>query len=276
MRAASVNLPRAMPRSRNLSGRSPTQKRYSAPALEKGIDILELLAEAESGLTVSDISQRLKRPMSELFRIIIVLERRRWLQKDPETSRYSVTYHVLKLAHRGTPAQSLTLAAAPVMHALSGRINQSCHLVVLSGTQGLVVLRQENARRHANLSVRMGATINLLSSCSGHILLAHLESQDRDSLLRCLPRPWDISRQKLLRILERTRRQGYEVQPSPITAGVTDVSYPVRGFDGKVMAALTVPYLHVLDKSLPTSVEQTRKQVEEAARRISQSLGWIH
>ena len=75
---------------------------YSAPALEKGMDIIELLADAESGLSVTEISQRLKRRMSELFRIIVVMERRRWLQKDPETSRYSVTYHVLKLAHRGT------------------------------------------------------------------------------------------------------------------------------------------------------------------------------
>ncbi len=69
------------------------------------MDILELLADADSGLTVSEISQRLKRRMSELFRIIVVLEQRQWLQKDPESSRYSVSYHVLKLAHRGTPAQ---------------------------------------------------------------------------------------------------------------------------------------------------------------------------
>ncbi|HET9864371.1 MAG TPA: IclR family transcriptional regulator [Steroidobacteraceae bacterium] len=265
-----------MSRSRKPSRPVAPLRRYSAPALEKGIDIIEQLAEAESGLTVSEISQRLARPMSELFRVIIVLERRGWLQKDPETARYSVTYQVLKLAHRGTPSQSLTLAASPVMHELSGRIDQSCHLVALSGTHGLVILRQENPRRHANLSVRTGATIDLATSCSGRILLAHLDSRERDDLLTRLPRSRGTSRDKLLRILERIRRQGYAVQPSPITAGVTDVGYPVRGFDGKVMAALTVPYLHVLDKSLPATVEQTRRQVEDAARRISKSLGWAH
>jgi DNA-binding IclR family transcriptional regulator len=60
-----------------------------------------------------------------------------------------------------------------------------------------------------------------------------------------------------------------------MTAGVTDISYPIRGFDGKVMAALTVPYLHVLDNSLPTTVERTRKLLEDCARRISQALGWL-
>src|SRR5688572_28702995 len=100
-----VSFPR-MSRTKPVSARSTPTRGYSAPALEKGMDIVELLADAEEGLTVSEISQRLKRRMSELFRIIVVMERRNWLHKDPETSRYSVTYHVLRLAHRGTPAQT--------------------------------------------------------------------------------------------------------------------------------------------------------------------------
>lgn len=250
----------------------PRNSAYAAPALEKGIDIIELLADAETGLTISEIAQRLKRRMSELFRIVVVMERRGWLQKDPETSRYSVTYHVLKLAHRGTPSQSLTLAASPVMHDLSTRINQSCHLVVRMGTHGLVILRHENEKRHANLSVRQGAVIDLHSSCSGHVLLAHLDPEDRVKLLRGMTR---AARAKLEKTLARVARRGYELHPSPITAGVTDMSYPIRGFDGKVVAALTVAYLHVFDNSLPTTVEQTRRLHEQAARRISQSLGWV-
>jgi DNA-binding IclR family transcriptional regulator len=241
---------------------------YAAPALEKGMDILELLADADSGLTVSEISQRLGRRMSELFRIIIVMERRGWLTKDPDSARYHVSYHVLKIAHRGTPAQSLSQAAAPVMHELSSRIDHSCHLVVRSGPHGLVILRQENPRRHANLSVRLGAVIKLTSSCSGQVLLAHLDPEERDRVLRTLPKPWDISKAKLDQTLARIRKRGFEVQPSPITAGVTDISHPIRGFDGRVMAALTIPYLHVRDNSLPTTVDQTRKLLEEAARRI--------
>ena len=263
-----------MKRAKTRPVKSTARRGYSAPALEKGMDIIELLADSESGLSVSEISQRLKRRMSELFRIVVVMEQRGWLQKDPESWRYSVTYHVLKLAHRGTPTQTLTSAAGPVMQELSTQINQSCHLVVRSGTQGLVILRQENQKRHANLSVRLGATIELVASCSGHVLLAHLDSEERDQMLEDVPRPRGISRSKLDAVLEKVRKRGYEIHPSPITAGVTDISYPIRGFDGKVMAALTIPYLHVLDKSLPTSVEETRRLIEKAARQISLSLGW--
>lgn len=249
--------------------RNTVNKSYSAPALEKGMDIIETLADAESGLTVSEIAARLKRPMSELFRIIVVMQQRGWLQKDPESARYSVTYHVLRLAHRSTPTQTLTAAAAPVMHDLSIRINQSCHLVVRSGMEGLVILRQENQRRHANLSVRTGAVIDLATSCSGMVILAHLDSEELD---RTLPRAKKSAR--LVASLSRIRKRGFEMHRSPVTAGVTDIGCPVFGFDGKVVAAVTVPYLHVLDNSVPITTEQTRKQVELATRRISQSLGW--
>jgi len=264
-----------MPRTKSKKAAPASHRGYSAPALEKGIDIIESLAAAESGLTISEISLRLGRPMSELFRIIIVMERRGWLQKDPETACYSVTYNLLKLAHLGTPANSLSLAAASVMHELATKISQSCHLVVLSGTQALIVLRQENPMRHANLAVRVGAAISLTTSCSGHVLLAFLPETDRNLLLRSLPQPWGISREKLFRKLQRIRSEGCEVQQSPVTAGVTDISFPVRGLDGTVVAALTIPYLHVLDKSLPTTIPQARRALGDAAHRISQSLGFM-
>jgi DNA-binding IclR family transcriptional regulator len=263
-----------MPRTQSRPRKPAQRLGYSAPALEKGMDIIELLADAESGLTVSEISERLKRSMSELFRVIVVMERRGWLRKDPETSRYSVTYHVLKLAYRGTPTQTLTAAAAPVMHDLSTRINHSCHLVVRSGTQGLVILRQENQKRHANLSVRLGAVIDLVSSCSGQVLLAHLADEERDYLVKSMTRAQSAAYAKAAKALGKIRRLGFEVQRSPITAGVTDIGYPIRGFDGAVVAALTIPYLHALDDSLPTTVDETRRLLEQAARRISQSLGW--
>jgi DNA-binding IclR family transcriptional regulator len=237
------------------------------------MDIIELLALVESGLTVSEISERLKRRMSELFRIIVVMERRGWLQKDA-ASRYSVTFHVMKLAYRSTPTQTLTAAAGPVMHDLSLRINQSCHLVVRSGTQGLVILRHENQKRHANLSVRLGAVIELMGSCSGHVLLANLDPEERQPLLQIIARQRRSSPAKLEAVLEKVRKRGYELHRSPITPGVTDISSPIRGLDGKVIAALTVPYLHALDNSLPTTVEQTQRHLAEAARRISQSMGW--
>ncbi len=63
------------------------------------------------------------------------------------------------------------------------------------------------------------------------------------------------------------------MKPSARTAGITDIGYPIHGLDKRVVAALTIPYLGVLDHSLPTTVEQTRKLLSGAAGRISEALG---
>ena len=51
-----------------------TKSRYQAPALKKGLEILELLAAATAPLNMSDISTALGRSVSEIFRMLQVLE----------------------------------------------------------------------------------------------------------------------------------------------------------------------------------------------------------
>ncbi len=43
---------------------------YAAPALDKGLDILEILTDAEHGLSMAEIAQQLGRSMSEIFRFL--------------------------------------------------------------------------------------------------------------------------------------------------------------------------------------------------------------
>jgi len=245
---------------------------YSAPALEKGIDIIELLAGEQNGLTISEIAFRLKRSLNEIFRVTVVMERRQWLQKDIESSRYSVTYRLVELAHRGTPAQAMSLIAAPVMTQLSREIDQSCHLVVPAGGHGLVILRQENVGYPGGFAMRVGAVVDLIATCAGHVLLAFAEPEARESIFRMIPAPWAIRKETLERKLTRVKLDGFELLPSSIAAGVTDISYPIHARDGKVVAALTVPYIrHAATLRLPT-IEQTKKLLDRAARDISQSL----
>lgn len=255
------------------AGQAPART-YSAPALEKGIDILELLATAPGGLTISEIAQGLDRSISEIFRIIIVMERRRWLHKDAESDRYRVTYRMLDVAFRATPAQALSVVAAPVMHDLAVRTNQSCHLVVRGEGRGIVVQRQENMGA-VGFGMRLGALVDLVTSCSGHVLLAFAPEARREALLPSLPRPDTLSLDQLERRLEVVRLQGYEMQPSARTAGVTDISYPVFGLDGHVAAALTIPFLVMIDGSQRASLEETRLLLREAAEGISTGLGWF-
>jgi DNA-binding IclR family transcriptional regulator len=255
------------------SGRKPART-YSAPALEKGIEIVELLAEEPAGLTIVDIASRLRRSMNEVFRIIVVMGRHGWLDKNPETDRYSVTYHLLEMAMRATPGRSLTSVAGPIMSTLATQTNQSCHLVVRAGGRGLIIQREENASLQGGFALRPGAYVDLVRSCSGHVLLAFAPDYLYDTIVSQLPKPlgWPLS--KLEARIAQVRRRGYEMQASSRTAGVTDIGFPVFGFDGQVAAALTVPYLAVIDNTAPATIAETRELLRTAAHQISVGLGW--
>jgi DNA-binding IclR family transcriptional regulator len=246
---------------------------YSAPALEKGFDIIELLANAPDGLTPSEIAQRLGRSLSEIFRILVVMDRRGWLHKNAGTDRYSVSYRVLEYGFRATPAQALGVIAAPVMYELAAAVYQSCHMAVITDTTIIIVLQQDSLAA-SGFSVRLGRQADTINSGSAHVLLAHTDALTQEKLLKAA-KPLSPGEMKNFRArLSLVKERGYESKPSAKHVGVNDISYPVFGFDGRVRAALTIPFLTVLDGTQHVDLETAREALAAAALKISHGLGW--
>ena len=59
-------------------------KNYSAPALEKGLDILELLSNSAEGLTQAAIAGKLNKSVNEIYRMITTLRKREYVDFDNE------------------------------------------------------------------------------------------------------------------------------------------------------------------------------------------------
>lgn len=254
--------------------RSGLKGTYAAPAIEKAFEIIELLADHPEGALVSEMAVMLERSVGELFRIVIVLEQLGYLRKSIRTDRYTVTYKLLDMAYRATPAQDLVRAALPEMQGLALEAQQSCHLVVPNGAQGLVIAceQQPGAR---GFSVRVGARVDIIKSCSGQVLLAFSDPQRADQIIAAaeaeqgapVDRAWLDDR---LRVIHEN---GHDKRQSPITHGVTDISFPVFGFDGRVAAALTIPFLELIDGSQKIGPDAAREMLQAAVTRISDTLG---
>ena len=58
---------------------------YAAPALEKGLDILELLASSGRPMGTRQLAEELGRSKNEIFRMVHVLLGRGYIQRDPAT-----------------------------------------------------------------------------------------------------------------------------------------------------------------------------------------------
>jgi DNA-binding IclR family transcriptional regulator len=250
-----------------------TASRYPTPALEKGLDILELFVSEPSGLTKSDVARRLGRTISEIFRMLLCLEERGYIAQSPDSERYHLTLHLFRLAHEHPPIKRMTLQALPIMQQVAHELSQSCHLGVLNGGQ-VVIIAQVDSPVSPGFYVKAGAVVDLMHAATGHVILAHQSEEARARVIQTWSeRNKTVPPRDLTSHLAAIKERGYEEKDSYEVEGVINVTFPVLDEHGQAVAALTVPYIHRIgDKTTTAIVRQTLKR---ASSQLSQVIGGI-
>lgn len=243
------------------------RRRYRAPALEKGLDVLELLAAEPRPMTLSSIVTRLGRSHGELFRMVQVLEHRGYVEQSGEG--YRLTDTIFSLGMQQPRTRNLIEIALPVMRQLALDIGQSCHLALHTKGDIVIVARMESAEQ-LGFSVRVGYRRPLVHAASGAVLYAFQPEDIRRRWEALFDPPLDEEDLTRFRAhADAVRRKQVEQTPSHYVAGVTDISAPVlRG--GAAAAALTVPFLKKLQQQV--SIADAAKRVRAAAAAISEQL----
>ncbi len=246
--------------------------RYSAPALEKGLDILELLAGEPDGLTQNEVATRLGRTAGQIFRMLEVLARRDYIRRSTQDGRYRLSLRVFELGHRHPPIRLLIDAALVEMRRFAEETRQSAHMSVYFDSRLVVIARAEGAGP-MGFGVRLGAHFPFRPDRISAKVLSAFEDGDGPAPMRKeLMRGLDAeARQHLETQLRAIRRRGYVREPSATAQGVTDIGHPVFDASGVAIASLAVPYLRMRDN--PAGIEEARRRAGEAAAAISRRLG---
>jgi DNA-binding IclR family transcriptional regulator len=250
--------------------------RYAVPALDKGLDIVELLVRQNDGLTLSEIARQLDRTPSELFRMVTTLCRRGYVvQRDG--NRYSLTLQMFELAHRHQPLRSLTAVSMPHMRELVDRSSQSCYLTIYNEGRVLIIADVDNPERWS-FSMKVGGVLGLTNTASGQVLLAFQSDAERTRMLeRHEPVQGEptLDRKKLNETLAAVQRRGYAQAPCPAVRGVVTTSHPVLGTSANAVAALNIPFVERVDRSLGPTMEGVREILQEIAMRLSLLMGYV-
>jgi DNA-binding IclR family transcriptional regulator len=256
---------------RGAAAKKQTSKQsYSTPALEKGLDVLELLAQQPDGLTKSELARALNRTISEIFRMLICLERRGYIAQMND-DRYALTLKLFQMVQEHPPTERLLLDATPAMHRLAHATLQSCHLGVLELGR-VTFVAQVNAPTRVGFYVRLGSTIDIMESTSGYVLLAFQPLPQQKRLLeewkretgKALPRDLQAH-------LQRIRKLGYEKRASYLVKGVTNISFPIFNERGTAIGALALPYIQSTEPGVGLS--EAVAELGKAAAEITAKLG---
>lgn len=237
---------------------------YSAPALEKGLDVLELLGRQAGNATLSAIAEALGLSRNHIFRVVRVLEARGYLLREGDG--YSLSNRLFLLAARRRPFATLMDVAAPEMRALASAIGQSCHLTIPAGTRTVVIARVENP--HAiSIALPLGHNLPIHETASGRAILAMLPKEECERLIgRVEPRAERQLRTRLAQI----RSRGYEISSGIRTLGVVDLSFPIFDAGSRPVGCLGVPLLR--KRPADVALDRLITLARETAARITQGL----
>lgn len=243
-----------------------SKKKSSVPAVEKALDVLELLSLHRDGMTMNELVAELDRTMGELYRVVLYLAERDYVRQDPATSRYALTPRLFELAHRHPPTERLLREAVPVLERIAALTDQSCHLGTLNRAN-ILILASVASPRPAGYAVRTGAMFPATATSSGMVILAFSPPEAQKRFLARLPKEERASAQERL---DRIAQHGFDDSPSQIVAGVRNLSAPV--FDNRgVVCAITCGFIAQSEQKL--GPEETLDVIRQNATQLSHALG---
>ncbi len=243
--------------------------KYRAPALDKGLDILELLARAQAPLTMTGIATAIGYSKGEIFRMLQVLEERGYLAREGDAG-YVLTNRLFRLGMERPRVKSLVEAALPVMHRLAQEVLQPCHLAVASGDQ-MVVIARIDPPGDIGFVVRVGYRLPLARSTSGMVLFAFQSDTTRASWLALMADAGTLGHRKhFIAQADAIRAAGYAARPSGDVDAVTDLSAPILRH-AAAAGALTIPYVE--RQPVKVSMKAALQRLRAAVDDISQQLG---
>ncbi|EWY38648.1 hypothetical protein N825_12615 [Skermanella stibiiresistens SB22] len=223
--------------------------KYSVPAVEKALDIIEYLSDKAVPLTQTQLARALGRQPGELFRMLTCLETRGYLRRDEVSGGYALTLKLFELSRTHSPYDELLTVARPLMRQLADEVRETCHLSTLHQNQ-ILVLAQEESPKPIRLSVEAGSLHPVLVTTSGRILLANMPDAARDAVLGeatdFFQRGEDERNTFLTRLLN-IRQRGYEIADGERFVGGLDIGTLIGTPRSHVKAALIITTLKRAD-----------------------------
>lgn len=245
--------------------------KYSVPALDKCLDILEYLASKSVPLSQTEIAQGIERSANEIYRVLVGLENRGYLIRDEVSGKYSVSLKLYSLSRKISPIDQLRQNAIPIMEDFSAQSGYASHLSILYQSKVMVIV---HARSQApiSLSIAEGTLFSTVDTTSGLVLLANsneavkqLIYERNESYANMNKKNKAVLEQQLQDILTN----GHCFRQSPLTEGVTDCAVIIGQPKGAVIAALGVSFFnstlgdHKTKNKLIQSLKETATKICE-------------
>jgi DNA-binding IclR family transcriptional regulator len=219
-------------------------------ATERSLSVIKLMAEEHRPLSIGEISRATALAPATVHRVLLTLMKDDWIEQNPRTSRYRLGFGLLGTAAVSLAFTPLVAKARQALLRVTALSRQYSWLGVLVGRR-IAYLAEVEGRATKYDPFQAGVNQYAHATCGGKVLLAALPAGEIDRLYRDTSQlhrytEKTITERSLLAAeLEKVRNQGYALDEGQLRQHWNGVALPVRGLDGRVIAALITGGLDV-------------------------------
>jgi DNA-binding IclR family transcriptional regulator len=253
-----------------------SETEYRVQVLDRAFAIVDVLASSDSLLGATELGERLALNKSTVHRLLAVLERNRFVERDLPTGKFRLGLKLVELGSVALSRFDLHTYAKPFVERLVDETGETAHLGILRQSEVVSLVNAESRR-----SVRTPSTVGRRSpvhcTSQGKVLLAFQAEKQVDEILRSY-RFTPYTRNTIRHAaafrteLASVRNHGFAIDNEEFEEGLRCIGAPVHDHTGKVIAAVSIagPAFRVSAERTP----QLIRCVLNAAGELSQSLGY--
>ena len=255
---------------------APPKKSAGAPAVERALEILELLSASKAGLSLSDLSRSLGVNKSSVHYVLNTLLRRGYLHRNEVTHRLMLGVKILTLRNAVLGSIELRRHAAAHLRRLMEASGLTVHMAMLEGDE-VVLIDKLTPAGQGRVATWVGKRMDLHCTGVGKAIMAYLPDEQFERLARerGFVRYNDntiISRPRLVEEIGRIQKRGYVLEDEEGEIGFRCVGCPIFDREGRVTAAISVAGTTAQITS--ENALTLSQHVRDAANAISRSIGF--
>ncbi|MFB4290194.1 IclR family transcriptional regulator C-terminal domain-containing protein [Nonomuraea sp. ATR24] len=242
-------------------------------SLARGLAVLAAFGTGPGGLSLAAVAKITGLPRATARRALLTLERLGYVAE--REGRFTPLPKVLELGYAHLSGRTLGEIVQPHLADLVARVRQSASVAVLSGDDVLYVARVPTVSI-MSVDITVGTRFPAYATSMGRVLLAGLPEESLAAIAppRRLTRHTVASPGELAEAVRRAAKDGYALVDQELEEGVRSIAVPVRGRDGRVVAAVNVA-THASRATPADLVRDLLPALTEAAARMEADLAHV-
>ncbi|MBB2188060.1 IclR family transcriptional regulator domain-containing protein [Gluconacetobacter liquefaciens] len=244
-------------------------------SLIRALGLLNRIAEAPDGASLTDLAQQVGLPTSTAHRLLTTLEQERYVRFNHEQRLWTVGVQAFVTGCTFTKTRSLVAVARPHMRHLMEEGGETVNLAIVDEGQA-VYLAQIECSQMMRVFARPGTRVPLHCSGVGKAILSATSDKSLSRILhqhgmprltvKTITAPLPLREE-----LERVRAVGYAVDDEEHAVGLRCIAAPIFDETGDVVAAVSAsgPMARIVEER----IAPLGGLVLDAARAISADMG---